>query len=162
MAEVEFIDNSTEVLRLLAGATERAATAVGMNTTNAAKRLCSPKGPKGSPMRDGTELRNSITYTVEDGGDGPVLMVGSNMQIAPYIELGTGREYDPPPEWIQYHGTDKHSKGGLESWIYFDELEQKYKLGLPIPAQPYLRPAFMDHVEDIKQTIQEYLENAEG
>lgn len=160
MADVEFIDNSGEVLRLLAGATVRAAEAVGMQIESAAKRLCSPLGPQGNPFHDATELRNSIAHTVEDDGNGPALSVGSNLQIAPYIELGTGREYDPPPEWIQYHGTDRHTKGGLESWIYYDEAEGVFKLGLPIPAQPYLRPAFMDHVEDIKATIQDYLEKA--
>lgn len=159
MADVEFIDNSAEVLRLLAGATMRAAEAVGMNVESAAKRLCTPKGPMGNPMRDGAELRNSITHTVESDADGPLLMVGSNMQIAPYIELGTGKEYSPGPEWIEYHGEDKHSKGGLDEWMYYDELEKRFKIGKPIPAQPYLRPAFMDHVEDIKQTIKEYLEN---
>ena len=160
--DVEFIDNSEEIKRLLAGATERAAEAVGMNIESAAKRLCSPLGPMGNPMRDGTELRNSITHTVESDADGPLLMVGSNMQIAPYIELGTGKEYNPPPEWIEYNGNDKHSVGGLDEWFYYDELERVFKIGKPIPAQPYLRPAFMDHVEDIKATIQEYLENAEG
>ena len=160
MADVEFIDNSEEILRLLAGATVKAAEMVGMNLENAAKRLCSPKGPMGNPMASGTELRNSITHRVEDTAEGPMLMVGSNMQIAPYIELGTGKEYDPPDEWIQYHGDDKHSKAGLDEWWYFDELEKEFRIGKPIPAQPYLRPAVMDHVEDIKATIREELENA--
>lgn len=160
MADIEFIDNSDEILRLLAGATEKAATMVGMNVETAAKRLCAPKGPMGNTMAGAPELRNSINYRVEDTDDGPMLLVGSNMQIAPYIELGTGKEYDPPKEWIEYHGEDKHSKAGLDEWWYFDELEKTFKIGKPIPAQPYLRPAFMDHVDDIKATIQEALEDA--
>lgn len=160
MADVEFIDNSEEILRLLAGATVKAAEMVGMNVKNAAKRLCSPKGPKGETMDGASDLRNSITHRVEDTGDGPMLMVGSNMQIAPYIELGTGKEYDPPDEWIQYHGDDKHSKAGLDEWIYYDENKKVFKVGMPIPAQPYLRPAFLDHVDDIRKTIRKALENA--
>lgn len=158
---VEITDNSDDVLRILQGATMKAAEMVGMSVENAAKRLCSPKGPMGNPMRDGTELRNSITHQVDEDAGGPALTVGSNMQIAPYIELGTGKEYDPPPEWIQYHGNDKHSKSGLDEWFYYDELEKTFRIGKPIPAQPYLRPAFLDHVEDIKAIIQGELENAE-
>ena len=159
-ADIEFNDNSEEVLRLMRGATLKAAEMSGMALESAAKRLCSPKGPNGNPMRDGTELRNSITHVVEDGADGPALSVGSNMQIAPYIELGTGKEYDPPPEWLEYHGNDKHSKGGLDEWIYFDELEQVFRIGKPIPAQPYLRPAFLNNVDTIKEIVQSELENA--
>lgn len=162
MADVEFIDNSEEVLRLLAGATVKAAEAVGMNLENAAKRMCSPKGPNGNPFRDADTLRNSITHSVENDPEGPVLMVGSNMQVAPYIELGTGKFYDPSPEWIQYNGDDKHSVAGLDYWFYYDELEGVLKVGKPIPAQPYLRPAFLDHVDDIRITIQDNLENAGG
>ena len=160
MSDIEFTDNSDEVLHLLNGATIKAAEMVGMNVASAAARLCTPKGPKGNPFADAAELRNSITHRVEDTPKGPLLYVGSNMQVAPYIELGTSREYSPPPEWIQANSKDKHSKGGMDSWIYYDEFEEKYKVGMPIPAQPYLRPAFLNHVDDIKATIQEALEDA--
>lgn len=160
-APVEFNDNSDDVLRILAGATRKAAEMVGINVANAAKRLCSPRGPNGTPMKDGVELRNSIAHRVETDEAGAALMVGSNMQIAPYIELGTAREYDPPPEWMDYHGTDGHTKAGLSEWWYFDEAEEEFKIGRPIPPQPYLRPAFLDHVEDIRRIIQGELEAAE-
>ena len=154
---VEITDNSGEVIRLMQGATVKAATEVGMLIANAAKRLCSPKGPMGNDMASGTELRNSIKSQVEEEDGTPVLSVGSDMQIAPYIELGTGKCYDPPPEWLQYNGSDGHTKGGLEQWYYYDEVEQVMRIGKPIPAQPYLRPAFLDNLDQIRQTIQDVL-----
>ena len=159
MADVEFIDNTEDIKRLLAGATVKGAEMVGMNLETAAKRLCSPRGPMGNPMHDAAELRNSITHMVEKTAEGVSLTIGSNMQIAPYIELGTGKEYDPPPEWVQYNGDDKHSVAGLDQWFYYDELEKKLKIGKPIPAQPFLRPAILNNIEAIKATIKEALED---
>ena len=159
-ADIEFNDNSEEVLRLMRGATLKGAEMSGMALESAAKRLCQPKGPNGNPMRDGTELRNSITHVVRETPEGPELSVGTNMQIGPYVETGTGKEYDPSPEWIETHSSDKHSKGGLDEWIYFDELEQVFRIGKPIPAQPYLRPAFLNNVDTIKGIMQSELENA--
>lgn len=158
---VEFSDNSDIIRSIFAGASVRAATAVGDWVVNAAKRLCAPKGPKGNPFHDYGALANSITSQVEETDDGPVLIVGSNMQVAPYIELGTAREYSPPPEWMAYNGEDEHTKAGLASWPYKDELTGELKIGMAIPPQPYLRPAFLDNVDDIKITIREYMENAE-
>ena len=150
MADVEFTDNSAEIMKLLEKATESALEIVGGKVEGWAKRLCYPKGPNGNMMRGAAELRNSIAHQVENGQ----VSIGSNMQIAPYIELGTGKEYDPPPEWIQAHSEDKHSKGGVDSWWYFDENEHMFRIGLPIPAQPFLRPAINDHVEDIRAVIE--------
>ncbi len=160
MGDILFEDNSDEVLRLLDGATKKAARAVGGRVQAYARQSVEKsKGPMGGawPHDVILALRDSIAVQVDEG---PVLTVGSNMQIAPYIELGTGRLYDPPPEWEEYHGDDAHSVGGLEWWLYFDKLEGVVKIGKPVPSQPYLRPAFLDHVDEYKQIVQKDLENA--
>lgn len=156
MTDVQFTDNSEEVLRILRGATMSAAEIVGGMWESNAKGLVS------IPRRLAPELRNSISHRVEDTDDGPVLMVGSNMEEAPYVELGTGRHYDPPPEWMENHAKGGKGQAGLEYWVYFDELEGKFKIGTPQEPHPFLRPAMLDNIEQYKQVIRGELENAEG
>lgn len=156
-----FEDNTAEALRLLEGATEKIARMIGGRVQAYARQSVEKsKGPMGGnwPHEIIMGIRDSITVKVDAG---PVLSVGSNQEIAPYIELGTGRLYNPPPEWIEYHGDDRHSVGGLEYWYYFDQLENAVKIGKPVPSQPYLRPAFLDHVDEYKGIAQKELENAE-
>lgn len=157
---ITYTDNSDDVRRLLKGATEAAARTIGGKIKNyAAQKLPAARGPMGNPWPADVigALQKSLSVQVEDG---PVLSVGSNMQVAPYIELGTGKEYDPPQEWIEYHGDDAHSVGGLDSWLYYDPLEGEVKVGKPVPPTPYLRPAVLDHVEEYKKIVQKSLENA--
>lgn len=163
MADVEFIDNSDAVRELLSRATRSAAEIIGgMVENQAGEYAMRAKGPKGNswPLEELNSLRQSMTHQIEDTDKGPVLTVGSNLEIAPYIELGTGKFYQPGPEWIQYHGDDAHSVGGLDFWYYRDEITGEIKVGMPQHASPYLRPAFMDHVEDIKAVVQGEMENA--
>lgn len=150
LRNVLFEDNSAEIKKLFARATDSALEIMGQKIETWAKGLCSPKGPNGNMLPGAPELRNSISHSVRNG----VLTVGSEMQIAPYVELGTGKEYVPPPEWLEYHGTDKHSKSGVDWWIFFDPNEKVFKIGKPIKAQPYLRPAIMDHVEELRAVVE--------
>ncbi len=163
MAEVEFVDNSDEILALLSKATESAAEIIGgFIEEQAGEYAMRAKGPKGNswPFDELNTLRQSMTHQIENTENGPALSVGSNLEIAPYIELGTGKHYQPGPEWIQYHGDDAHSVGGLDFWYYRDKITGETKIGMPQHASPYLRPAFMDHVDDIKTVVQGEMENA--
>ena len=137
--EVEVDSNLTEVLKLLESASEQALEMVGGNVESWAKALVV------HPKKLAPELRNSITHVVEDG----VLSVGSNQQVAPYIELGTGPNYEPPPEWMQNEAQGGRGQAGLKSWVYFDLLDNEFKIGTPQEARPFLRPAFMDHLQEI-------------
>ena len=160
VSDVLFEDNSAEVLRLLDGATEKAARIIGGKIQAYARQnVEKSKGPMGGawPHDVIMALRDSISIQVEPG---PVLSVGSNMQIAPYIELGTGKEYEPPPEWEAYHGDDGHTKAGLDWWLYTDELTGETKVGKPVPSQPYLRPAVLDHADEYKAIVKQEMENA--
>ena len=160
MADVEFIDNSEAVLQILEKACDSAAEIIGGMWESNAKGLVAPRGPKGTPWPSdlATALRNSITHAIEKG----VLMVGSNMEVAPYVELGTGKFYNPPPEWLQNHAKPKHGYGqaGIDEWFFFDELEQTFKIGVPMDACPYLRPAMLDHVDDYRAVVVGEMENA--
>lgn len=156
-------DNTAEALKLLDGATLKAAREIGGKVQNYARQSVEKsKGPMSNPWPHDIimALRDSIAIQVEGSDGNPVLSVGSNMQIAPYIELGTGKEYSPPPEWEKYQGDDRHSVGGLEYWFYFDELEGAIKIGKPVPSQPYLRPAFLDHIDEYKDIVEKNMKNA--
>ena len=152
----DFTDNSAEILRLFEQATDSALEIMGGMIESWAKGLCNPKGPNGNMLAGAAELRNSIEHRVQNG----VLTVGSQMQIAPYVELGTGKEYEPPPEWLEYHGSDRHSKSGLDWWIYFDPNEREFRIGKPIKAQPFLRPALTDHAQELKAVVEGEMRNA--
>lgn len=100
------VDNTDAVLEELDGAVERALEAIGMQVENYAKMLC--------PVDTGN-LRNSITHEYEPSEQAEY--VGSAVEYAAYVEMGTSRS----------------------------------------KAQPYLRPAVMDHTSEYEQIAQEML-----
>lgn len=149
---VEIEDNTERFLAALQLASQSAKEIIGGMAETYAKELCPPKW--------GAELKNSITHQVVDGR----LEVGSNLEIAAYAELGTGRNYEPPPEWLANEvpkGT-KVDAAGLSHWIYYDINEHVFKIGAPQVASPYLRPAFADHLEEYREVVQKEMENAKG
>ena len=100
-----------------------AAISVGMLTSGYAQELC-PVSPGG-----GT-LRNSITHAYNDDGHQVTLLVGSNVEYAPYVELG---HHQQPGRYVPAIG-----KRLVRSWV---------------PGKPFLRPAFEDHTEEIEQIV---------
>lgn len=97
-------DHTQEVLDALADKIPVALEECGLVAEGYAKRL--------SPVDTGN-LRNSITHTVE----GDTAYIGTNVEYAPYVELGTTRTR----------------------------------------AQPYLKPAVADHVNEYRQIIENRL-----
>ena len=75
---------------------------------------------------DTGNLRNSISYKVQS--DEKAVYVGTNVEYAPYVELGTGSFYQG--------GTP-----GISG--------QK--------AQPYLKPAVAEHADEYKRIIKDVL-----
>ena len=102
-------DHSSECLEFLDAKMNIALEKCGLVAEGYAKRLC--------PVDTG-RLRNSITHTTRSE-PGPVAYVGTNVEYAPYVELGTKRT----------------------------------------KAQPYLKPAIANHVDEYKQIIQDELKN---
>ena len=98
MSSVDFTDNTSEFLSALEQAKARALEIIGGKVESYAKGLC--------PVDTGA-LRNSITHTVE----GDTAIVGSAIHYAPYVELGTGKEYSPPPEWMENNAERGHGIG---------------------------------------------------
>lgn len=132
-------DNTDLALSELQIATLQALTMIGEKVEKYAKALCpvgtvESTGKKG--YRGGT-LRNSITYRV----DGKTVTVGSNVEYAPYVELGTGPNFTPPPKWERFN-TKKGA--GIRKGGY-------------VRPRPYLRPAIVDHIDEFKSIIESTL-----
>lgn len=133
ITEVEITDNSDEILSRMDSAVEAALEKVGLVAEGYAKRLC--------PVDTG-RLRNSITHatasypgvgtyqdnagnvfndaTVDGTPEKNAVYIGTNVEYAPYVELGTTRT----------------------------------------KAQPYLKPAVVDHAAQYKKIFKDSMENA--
>ena len=75
---IQFTDNSKEVLEAMQQAEVRALEKCGLTAEGYAKKLC--------PVDTGN-LRNSITHTVDE--EEPAAYIGTDVEYAPYVCLGT-------------------------------------------------------------------------
>ena len=75
---IQFTDNSKEVSDNIKAALLRGLETCGLAAEGYAKKL--------APVDTGN-LRNSITHTVDDGE--PAAYIGTNVEYAPYVCLGT-------------------------------------------------------------------------
>lgn len=78
-------DNTEEVSQGIVRAIDRALEEIGLAAEGYAKRAC--------PVDTGN-LRNSITHAVEGSED--AVYVGTNVEYAPYVEMGTRRTAAQP------------------------------------------------------------------
>lgn len=78
-------DNTDEVLKGLSDAVERALTRIGLAAEGYAKKKC--------PVDTGN-LRNSITHEVVQSEK--AVYIGTNVEYAAYVELGTVRTKAKP------------------------------------------------------------------
>ena len=128
---VQFTDNSAKVLAELTRAKARTMEIIGLKAEGYAKKLCpvgtvESTGKKG--YRGGT-LRNSITHTIS----GDTVSIGSNVEYAPYVELGTGPHFEPPPDWETF--TSKRGSGVGRGYV---------------KPRRYLQPAIEEHKDEYK------------
>ena len=89
---IVFNDYSDEVLDAMQDAVARALERIGMQAEGYAKDL--------TPVDTGN-LRNSITYDIDK--DERKVYIGTNVEYAPYVELGTGKyaaEGGRPTPWM--------------------------------------------------------------
>ena len=99
-----------------------AAISIGMLTSGYAQDEC--------PVDTG-RLRDSITHAYSDDSSHEViLLVGTNVEYAPYVELGHKQQ---PGRFVP-----KIKKRLKRSWV---------------PGKPFLRPAFENHIQEIEQVI---------
>lgn len=129
---VEFTDNSDEVLAAMRESAARALEKCGLVAEGYAKRLC--------PVDTGN-LRNSISHKVAE--DEPAAYIGTNSEYGPYVELGTG----------------KYVSGGRPTpWVYQDAKGNWHRTHGQ-KAQPYLKPAVADHAQTYRNIIEDEMKN---
>lgn len=147
MLGIIFEDNSDEILRRLAEKGEKILDLIGQKAVRNAKKLCpvgtadsvggrAKKNARGKRVYRGGTLRKSITHRV----DGDVLSVGSTVEYAPYVELGTGPHFKPPPEWEEFEVPK--SKGVGHSYV---------------KPRPFIRPAIEDHASEYERIAEREL-----
>ena len=82
MTDIKFISNVNDILSALEKGKHNALTAIGSSAeTHTKENITADK------LVDTGRLRNSISHTV----DGEAVYIGSNVEYAPYVELGTSR-----------------------------------------------------------------------
>ena len=129
---VVFNDYSADVLNEFHDAVLRALERCGEQAEGYAKDL--------APVDTGN-LRNSISHTVDE--DEPAVYIGSNVEYAAYVELGTG----------------KYTEGGRPTpWVYQDD-NGNWHWTAGNPAQPFLAPAVKDHAQTYRNIIEDELKN---
>ena len=130
MSDIEITDNSEEIALQFAMACMRGLEKCGLTAEGYAKKLC--------PVDTGN-LRNSITHQVDTRTQ--TVYIGSNLEYAPYVELGTGKYYPGgrPTPWVYQdaHGNWHYTHGNR--------------------AQPYLKPAVADHAQQYRSILEDEL-----
>lgn len=95
-------------------------------------------------------LRNSITHTVQLTETGGVAKVGSNMDYAPYVEIGTGI-------------FSSEGNGRQDRWCY-QTPDGEWHSTIGNKPQPYLQPALHDStkmvIDELKKALGEAIDNA--
>lgn len=139
--DVVVTDNAPTVLAALDAAKPKILKMIGVKAEKYAKALCPVGTPESTGIRGykGGTLRNSITHQV----NGDVLEVGTNVEYAPYVELGTGPNFSPPPDWEQFSSTKGTGVG------------KGY-----VTSRPYLRPAIENHKQEYEDLMKLELKNA--
>lgn len=143
---IDITDNSGLAREEFETACLRALEKCGLAAEGYAKRLCPVGTPEstGIPGYQGGTLRNSITHQVASNEG--VVYIGTNIKYAVYVECGTGK--------YSTTGGGTHK----ERWLYKDAFGN-WHIGHPQRAQPYLKPAVVDHASQYRGIIESELRN---
>lgn len=129
---IDFQNNTGMVLEEFRTACLRALERCGSQGEGYAKDLC--------PVDTG-RLRNDISHGVDT--DELSVQIGTNVEYAPYVELGTG----------------KYAEGGRPTpWVYQDD-KGNWHWTEGNPAQPFLKPAVADHAQTYRNIIEDEMKN---
>lgn len=164
--KIEFTSHVAEVKAEFEEACLRALERCGMQAESYAKDLA----PVNKDGYGGT-LRNSITHKVAPTES--AVYVGTNLEYAPYVELGTGSHAKGGggrQGWWVYVKDSDGSTGKRPGKIYtFEEARKVMAIlrskGLDAhmtngqDPQPFLKPAVADHARTYRNIIEDELKN---
>lgn len=132
IVDVTVTSNLDEVLEAKDEAILKALIDIGQDAEGYAKQY--------APVDTGN-LRNSISNEVSESES--AVYIGTNVEYGPYLEFGTGKFAE--------------GGGGRQTpWRYQDEYG-RWHTSVGIPAQPYLRPAIENHLQEYKETFEDHL-----
>lgn len=136
---IKLIDNSHEILRALDSKKEEALEAIGLAAEGFAKANLTE-----FPRVDTGRLRNSVSHA-RNGDDE---YIGTNVEYAPYVELGTGI----------YAETNEGQPGGgrSEPWFYKDDKGVGHITKGMKPAH-FLKKAVSNHKKEYIELAEEYM-----
>ena len=125
-------NNTSKVLQIERDTLRKVLTAWGIMAQGYATEYC----PK-----DTGNLSQSIDYgLIEDNME---MQVGTNVEYAPYVELGTGIYAE-------------EGNGRKTPWVYKDT-EGKWHRTSGMKAQPYLRPALEKHLSEYEDILRDFM-----
>ena len=139
-------DNTAKFRAALPGAINKTLKEIGDAVVEHIKELV--------PVDTGA-LRDS--YIVDVIERSQCVRVGSPLEYSSYVELGTGPNYEKPPDWVQ--NTSPRGHHDIDPWWYLGD-DGEWHQGWFIAAQPHLRPAFLNNVEEYKGIFKDNLEHA--
>mgnify|MGYP003082177501 FL=1 len=130
---------------------------------HASKTIVQADAKLRAPANEG-ELRNSIKTRVKMDGDKVIGEVYTNLNYAPYVELGTGPKGQAshagisPDVNVSYRSTPwfVHEDQIDVGPYHFQKMGEFYKI-YGQPAQPYLYPALKENHDRISNNISKYV-----
>lgn len=145
MPTVEFVSHIDHVVNATNKVLERAAEIIGGMMETKAKLYITDAvyaSPAGWYVRTGN-LRNSITHETMTDDHSVTIAIGSAVEYAPYVELGTG-----------IYAED--GKGRKTPWRYLGS-DGNWHTTSGMPARPYIRPAVENHIKEYQEVLQSEL-----
>ena len=139
-ADVKIEDNTGQVLASMKAQVARALEIIGGKAESYTKAL--------TPVDTGA-LRNSFTHSV----GGTTVTVGSNIEYGPYVELGTGKLYSPPPDWME---AQAQRGRGLDRWVYKGD-DGKFHMAFPRHGVHMLQTGVGAHIGEYNDIIKREL-----
>lgn len=148
--EIKITDNSGEVMEAFKNQLAVALEAVGTQAESHAKQVVSDSlvyghtdltkyGEKDNSRVDTGRLRNSIAHTVVQ----EEVYIGTNLDYAPYHELGTGIYASQP--------------GGRQTpWVYYDRHGKAHRTKGLYPIH-FLKKAASEHTDEYKAIIEKIM-----
>lgn len=97
------------------------------------------------PRKTG-DLKRSVTHEVSSKGSGIEGVIGSSLEYAPYVELGTG-----------LYAVNGDGRTNVP-WAFEDEATGELIWTAGQHPQPFLQPAFDEHKKEIKDFFKRIVE----
>jgi len=139
--QININDYSEEVMEALDDVLERACEDAGMSAQKFAVSHISGHYDAAMKAVDTGTLRRSITYATAKVDDDYKVFVGTNVNYAYYVEMGTG----------------DMGKGTGKPWIYYDKTKGVFRKTSGFRARPFIRPSIEKHTRYYKELFKMYL-----